>query len=102
MAIQDTHKTVIQFFVQVLIWVVSIVTRVFASLSMAVAVVFTMLGLQRIETKRRNRVLRERVSASCGRQNRREMNNSNNNSNRGGIGGIIGSVINRNKTQRRT
>ena len=29
----------------------------------------------------------------------REMNNANN---RGGIGGIIGSLINRNKTQRRT
>ena len=106
-AIQDTHKTVIQFFVQVLIWVVSIVTRVFASLSMAVAVVFTMLGLhailRRLDAPKPSFKKGKRVSGVVWEtKSPREMNNSNNNSNRGGIGGIIGSVINRNKTQRRT
>ena len=75
---------------------------------MAVAVVFTMLGLHSdIEAigRRRNRVLRKGSGVSgvvWETKSPREMNNSNNNSNRGGIGGIIGSVINRNKTQRRT
>ena len=102
-AIQDSHKTVIQFFVQVLIWVVSIVTRVFASLSMAVAVVFTMLGLHaillRLDAPKPTKSGKRISGVVWETKSPREMNNSNN---RGGIGGIIGSLINRNKTQRRT
>ena len=103
-AIQDSHKTVIQFFLQVLIWVVSIVTRVFASLSMAVAVVFTILGLhailRRLDAPKPTKRNGKRISGVVWEtKSPREMNNANN---RGGIGGIIGSLINRNKTQRRT
>ena len=102
-AIQDSHKTVIQFFVQVLIWVVSIVTRVFASLSMAVAVVFTMLGLHaillRLDAPKPTKSGKRISGVVWETKSPREMNNANN---RGGIGGIIGSLINRNKTQRRT
>lgn len=102
-AIQDSHKTVIQFFVQVLIWVVSIVTRVFASLSMAVAVVFTMLGLHaillRLDAPKPTKSGKRISGIVWETKSPREMNNANN---RGGIGGIIGSLINRNKAQRRT
>jgi hypothetical protein len=102
-AIQDSHKTVIQFFVQVLIWVVSIVTRVFASLSMAVAVVFTMLGLHaillRLDAPKPTKSGKRISGVVWETKSPREMNNANN---RGGIGGIIGSLINRNKTQQRT
>ena len=102
-AIQDSHKTVIQFFVQVLIWVVSIVTRVFASLSMAVAVVFTMLGLHaillRLDAPKPTKSGKRISGVVWETKSPREMNNANN---RGGIGRIIGSLINRNKAQWRT
>jgi hypothetical protein len=93
-AIQGTRKQVIQFFVQVLIWVVSIVTRVFASISMAVAVVFFVLGthaiFRRLDAPRPNFKQGKRVSGVKWETNSPREINSAGRSSRGGFFRLLG------------